>query len=412
MKKILSLFTIWYLGLGLAMLPTLFIYYDLFVVDKPPTRLFIISQYQIFAILLFAMQGFRHSLTTAMRPIMWALIAILIGIAYFKIAFDIGHEKSNGNRSIMWLLHILFAIGAISTLRILSARQILTFMLAAFGVSVMIYMTTVLAIEFRRNEVDVETCSTALPGFGNVRYTGYFAAFAYVFFLSSSAQIQISRSLRMLCFLSAVVSLFFIIYTGSRGAIAASGIAILINAAMLGRQCGRLLIPAAITAIIAALAISLISPHPCPAYNAFARVAATPELTVEKISTGRTAVWLTSFELFKERPFFGQGEIRLWKQSDLWVTQAHNSVLQSLMTWGIVGASCFWTLVFALATKVYNRTKSAPLTHLPYTSAILCMLAYSMIDATLYYSYPLLLTTFAIIAIFASAKPATFGTNS
>lgn len=143
----------------------------------------------------------------------------------------------------------------------------------------------------------------------------------------------------------------------------------------------------------------------CGSFDIFARSAKMGMNSIETFSSGRTEIWKATLELIGQRPWFGHGEISLKEVIGLWVREAHNSILQSLLAWGIVGALCFWSLIGMASWKILRLTIARPLDHIPYALSIVCVLMYSMIDGTLYFSYSILMATVFTSACFAVKPP-------
>lgn len=77
--------------------------------------------------------------------------------------------------------------------------------------------------------------------------------------------------------------------------------------------------------------------------------------TAGDVSNGRTLIWLNSLQLFSTRPLFGYGADTALSVYSL---NAHNSVLQSLVELGLVGAIFyFFPFVYAYVSTIKLHLK-------------------------------------------------------
>lgn len=191
------------------------------------------------------------------------------------------------------------------------------------------------------------------------------------------------------------------VYTGSRGANVSLLAAITLCAIPLRRSVVSLFLLFAASLLISYFLMATLQNSSCASFDIFARTANIELNSLDRFSSGRTEIWKATLELIGQRLWFGHGEISLREVVGLSVREAHNSILQSLLAWGIIGALCFWSLIGMAAWKILRLTIAAPMDHIPYALSIVCVLMYSMIDGILYFSYSILMVTVFTSACFA-----------
>lgn len=395
----LTYFTFGFLILGLIFLPAIISYFE------PLPIFFKIMIFQVISIDLMCLSIVRiHDFFGLLSKTSWALVALLCVIALLNSSIENGDYHLTIARTAMWFVNFVFGLCLVLAFRTLSHKQLLLFMLVSLGVGNIIYMGWVLEDLISTADIYKPNC-VQVPGFGNVRLTNFaFSGVSALFFGASIQQSQ-PKWIRVCLFILATFCVFYTAYTGSRGAIVSLLAAITLCAIPLRRPVTSLFLYFVASLLISYLLMTALQDPSCGSFDIFARSAKMGMNSIETFSSGRTEIWKATLELIGQRPWFGHGEINLKAVVGLSVREAHNSILQSFLAWGIVGALCFWSLIGMASWKILRLTIARPLDHIPYALSIVCVLMYSMIDGTLYFSYSILMATVFTSACFAVKPP-------
>lgn len=276
----------------------------------------------------------------------------------------------------LWTVHLLFG-WAICQLSFIDAEEAVHGFLAgfaAFAILLAIYVGQLVPLTSHWSE--------NLPGFGNLRRFGFYAAPAAAMCFG-----LVALTPRRWWLWGSVSAIAFALtfWTGSRGAVWALLGGLFALAALF--RAGRSLRAAGVTigAALAGLAIaSAFPPIPSQPIGRFGRLD----------GNGREEIWAAAVEAIWARPWFGYGEGQAFHALNwpLWISadvqfQPHNVVLQVLLAWGFVGAALLAFLGFMLGRVVVRQGQSDPKL-VPVLAAAIVLAAFSLIDGTLYNIHP------------------------
>lgn len=351
-------------------------------------RRFVVAAFEILVCVLAALSlGLASGAFRPLPRLAWAGIA-----AVFAIAIYHGYHSPWANGVIMvraanWAIHLAFglsvyALAVSGRLNLDAGRLAIAFMATS-----LLYMTVFLVSVILQGQPG-EICADLMPGFGNVRFTGYMMAPA----LALLAWMLVSPGQRNLPapIIAAAMALiwFYVVWTGSRGTIFGVFAALPVLALSAGVRKALAIFAVAAGTLLAAIAASFVVPaSQCMAFGLFRMF----EGSQGNFTSGRMKIWKASIELISERPWFGYGEIPIRELIGGKPYQLHNSVLQVAFSWGIIGSLVFWSLVaWLLLPHVFGRKGNQATA--PVLFALLSLLAYSLIDGTLYHVYPVMLT--------------------
>lgn len=237
----------------------------------------------------------------------------------------------------------------------------------------------------------------SLPGFISVRYfgtwTGAIAAFFIAMLIKKGENARLSWP-----DLFMFVSMSMTIWSGTRTAIMGIIVAIsamiilqkrIPNLAMTGRLC--------ILTGLAATVAWLLLPYGESDFRLFSSEHAG---SVGAFTSGRTDLWIATYQKWLEAPLFGWGSGALfWEVFLGWThTQPHNAILQFLFSWGICGTiGACWLFFKATKTAQLKTTENPSLW--PFMAMLYSLLAMSMVDGALYYPrfIMLIMLCFAVI---------------
>jgi O-antigen ligase len=196
----------------------------------------------------------------------------------------------------------------------------------------------------------------------------------------------------------------FALWTGSRGSVVGVAGAMIV---------GLLLFPAmrrvavwagaAVSLAVGALIASL-----APAHGVLMGVGRTVTQTVDSgdISTGRTQLWLNVIGAIEKRPLFGYGANQMSAVAPFGTLgQAHDVILQVLLSWGATGLVCVAVLtIWFLVRSLPVVSRDAP-ELLPPFMAMLALATMATFDGSLFHVLPV--SIFAACAgMIASRWPA------
>jgi exopolysaccharide production protein ExoQ len=251
----------------------------------------------------------------------------------------------------------------------------------------------------------------SLPGFISVRHfgswTGAIAAiFAAILFCRKNDK---ETSWHDVAYLIAIA---MTIWSGTRAAIAAIGLACLIMIVSRRtlpslRTIGRLSILTGIGATIAYLLIP---------YGSGEFMMISPSdgyVNADQVMSGRKTLWAATYAEWLKAPWFGWGSgSTFWQvQVPNWQhTQPHNFVLQFLVSWGVVGASgAFWLL--GRATVAVHRGVVARPHAWPLLVGLYSLIIMSCVEGMLHYPRFVMLIMLLFAALFTIVARPVANTN-
>ncbi len=331
----------------------------------------------------------------------WLSIFLVLTLSVSKFSLsDIVYFGLNVSRTLMLLVQFFVGLVVYYAVSRVSPERVVDFVAASVILGSLLYIVIVSGVFYLNGAPDGPRCSTQqMPGFKNVRYTGYFVSVAMIVTLGLASVVARRWSLTIL-FVVLVVFWTFVFYTGTRGAIfAVLGTAIFSIFVIPRSALKRYIAFAFLSAVVGYLCFLLLPASNCPGFGAVERLIGS--VSSGRITNGRLDVWKVTIELIKERPFFGYGEIQLFRVSDLTITQPHNIFLQTILTWGLLGAVVVWYWLFVLMFRLISTCRSNGDNSFVIVLGAICILIYSLIDASLYYSYPILI--FVTLVSVASA---------
>jgi len=266
-----------------------------------------------------------------------------------------------------------------------------------------------LAVQFAMAAAGAPEPVGAPPYFLNVRhfgYQGFFGASAAV------AVALIDKRLRSSGVLLATAALFGIIMFGSRGALLAW--VLFAMAAIVLVPDRKTLAAVSLLAVTSAFALALIAEQYgwLNTYSLIDRAQIftgdTPSLMYTQ---DRMAIWRDSLATIAQRPLLGFGPegYQISRCCNRMVAQPHNSILQFLLEFGVIGvAALAWAVVALFGPRVRAIVlQTARQERNPADAVILALVigftGFSLIDGLLYHPIPLI--NFALVAAILLAGP-------
>lgn len=211
-----------------------------------------------------------------------------------------------------------------------------------------------------------------LPAFGNIRWFGYYAA--GIVGLAAAGFLQGGK----FALFAATMAFALAFWTGTRGTLAAALIGFS-ACTILFREFRSILVwTRFLTCGLAGLLVALV-------LDAAAPLGRGPPDVARYGPAGRIEIWARTWEHFRLRPWFGWGEGQVpgvFRGEPVIFGQPHNIVLQVLHAWGVAGT----LLCLLLAAWVAPRfLKARGEQAAPFRCGVLILVAYSLVDGTLYY---------------------------
>ncbi|MCP1198080.1 O-antigen ligase [Notoacmeibacter sp. MSK16QG-6] len=264
-------------------------------------------------------------------------------------------------------------------------------------VAALIYIT-VFAIVYS-DATERDHLQRVVIGFINIRYTSHFTAPAMAILIAMSGCYSIlSRKYAVLGCLAIILSTFAF-YTGTRGTIASVTVtAIMLTLFSPGLRLWRALLLLLISLAAGYVLAGLAPPPESGSYMISGRL--------DRMDSGRIAMWLTLLEYWMKAPLLGFGEIDIGPIVGSFVAQAHNSVIQNLISVGLIGSFAIWTLVALMFWRILHALQNEDDQSLPTIAGISCIFANSMLGGSLFAPYPLALCA-VMIAAFLANRPTT-----
>ncbi|MEM9270734.1 MAG: O-antigen ligase family protein [Pseudomonadota bacterium] len=177
-------------------------------------------------------------------------------------------------------------------------------------------------------------------------------------------------------------------YTGTRGALPALVAGFVVTALVMTRARGSLAVTLVLGLAIGAV-LSLALPVPHPAYGLISSYSETvTSQDVNQLSASRVALWTQTLEIWSKHPVFGigYGQYRYFNHGQFeGFSHPHNSVLEFVLVFGLVGGLAFLGILFWLWLRAAQALRAHPdPVRVAAFFALNALLAFSLLDGTLY----------------------------
>lgn len=299
------------------------------------------------------------------------------------------------------ILVLMFAVGYASYLMCLNLQEKFTFsVLVALLFGAVLHIPFVIGLLYLQTGTEDIVWQNSIPGFRGVRPYGYvievgIAAGVGLLALSKSQ----FRGFKTLTFISVALLWMMLFWSGSRGALMALIVALIV-VSVLFRHNAKGLWAHAVSSMILGAILSLFLWVPDSIFfgieNMFLRTYIS-DGTLDQVSSGRMELWKFSWQQIQIKPLFGYGlnqfvplEFLAGFKVDYPQPHAHNSLLESLLSWGLVGTGIA-IAIFVRAALAISRQIKTPNggARLPAVLALSVLLLHSMISGTYFHIHSL-----------------------
>lgn len=241
--------------------------------------------------------------------------------------------------------------------------------------------------------------SFKLPVSSNIRYIGYVAMLGCLFCIVKLVSLKKhskQESIYMVLFLINCSMLFWL---GGRGATLALTISIALLTLLLNKdffiKCKFLFLTATLMVLSYLISIPF-SVFSWNGANRFYSMSQNQDIPLSKISNGRFDLWQESISLILQKPFFGHGPEAHAYTTEIGFLQPHNSILQSLLEFGVLGTIPFlFILAYLIKNAITNVIAEPTVNNLFCFSLIVSIFIHSLYDGTLYHVTSLILVCIA-----------------
>lgn len=334
----------------------------------------------------------------------WPL-AILISLVVVSATFVKFDQIIAWTRSAGWLIHFAFALAVFTLLRAHPRSSSATWLPILGGLALYVAILVVYAASVPA-DVDFNWMFFKL-GVTNVRQVGFYSAVGMTASLGLAMGAKDARSCILAIAAGALLaSISF--WSGTRSSLVVA-IGAFALCAVVAPRCRPIRGATFLAAILAGgLLLSMLGnkPHWAFGWERLFNPAATA--SGDTVTSGRMDMWRETLALAMQRPLFGHGESQFRNGVPIALKQLnhpHNSVVQMLFQWGLIGAGCFFGLLAAAWFTACARFRAAPPDHLPAFLTANALLMFSLIEGALYHPYPVMMLFFALAAILARPRP-------
>lgn len=157
-----------------------------------------------------------------------------------------------------------------------------------------------------------------------------------------------------------------------------------------------------ISTITLGTALSIMLPKPSGAYGIMSRINQTFNSgSIDEISTNRLSIWSDAYEIFLNRPFLGHGPAQyriLTSDPDLMIhDQTHNILLESLVSFGIIGTVCLMFLLGKIWLGALLRLRSPhSISSIPVFLVATTLLAHGLFSGTFFHIHSMFIIAISL----------------
>ncbi|WP_162889694.1 O-antigen ligase [Vibrio sp. dhg] len=238
----------------------------------------------------------------------------------------------------------------------------------------------------------------------NIRYLGYIAMLGCLYCIISMT-LEICFKKKMYLNALFVINFSLLFWLGGRGAILALLISTLLSISLI--SINFILKAKSVLYTLGLMTVSCIISIPFNVYqwnglNRFFRLSQSPDLTLDKLSTGRLDLWIESINLISENLIIGHGpEAHIFK-TKIGLLQPHNFVLQFLLEFGILGTIGFIAILYNIIRMAIRNVKMDNNINNVYCYGVVVGITiHGLYDGTLYHAPPVILFIIATAYVLA-----------
>jgi O-antigen ligase len=331
------------------------------------------------------------------------LLAIAIGTAAMAQIDPIAATIRTG----AWICHLAFGLSLFGMIQRTDDNIAIEMIWPAVIFGLAIFVLGLAAFVFFIPSPEKFSWVEFYYGVINVRQLGFYSAagFAIAFGLSLCA-----TKIRVQALNIALASCFTAItfWSGTRSSLFAIGfsvatIFILFRSGLWLRGLAKATIP-----LLGGAVLSLLHQAPV-AYMGIRRIFDdSVSDNLNTLTNGRVDIWIGTAKMILKKPFFGYGESQfrgLVLENQNLFNHPHNSVLQILFQWGLIGGACFFSLFFVIWWQMYRVAKSHPDIGVPALFLVNGLFAMSLIEGSFYHTWPVAIMAFAAAVSLGGARP-------
>jgi hypothetical protein len=276
-------------------------------------------------------------------------------------------------------------------------RSALACLAAGIGLHILIGYPLLLSV---RHDPNYDWMRPFLGG-TNVRHLGYYASSLCGLSAGLLATDRSSR-MRSLYLILLVLGFAWSDFSGSRGGFCAGviGVAVVLLLAERTERLNVALSSAAAFAIALPPSIIWVPPSNDWGLRNMIDTGSNPAFGTG-FSNGRTELWRKAIAAIAQHPIIGHGEGQFFFQEGMMqVHHPHNSILQFLYQWGVLGLAGVVAMTFATLRRLRLFLHHERPVALPALGALAAETGLSLIDGTFYHEFPamVVLTCLAVLA--------------
>ncbi len=233
----------------------------------------------------------------------------------------------------------------------------------------------------------------------NIRQIGYIAMLGCLFCIIKFILLESNKKITVIYSFLFIVNCSLLFWLGGRGAILALLPTIVLSVLIVKYEFIIKLKKLSLTAVLMIFSYLISIPFSVFSWNGANRFFVLSQKLDEplrKMSNGRFELWQESISLILQKPFFGYGPEAHAFETKIGFLQPHNSLLQSLLEFGIVGTIPFVIMIiYILKNATVNVISETSVNNLFCFGLMNAILIHSLYSGPLYHATSMILVCIA-----------------